>query len=85
MLRPLDVLALPGTAALLISPCCCECYAVSVDPTQWTLPTTHPLPDSPRVAIDGHGWSAGDAGNPLRITELEVVRVASLLVDRFGD
>jgi len=24
-------------------------------------------------AIDGHGWSAGDARNPLRIIELEVV------------
>ena len=24
-------------------------------------------------AIDGHGWSAGDARNPLRIMKLEVV------------
>jgi len=24
-------------------------------------------------AIDGHGWSAGDARNPLRIIELEMV------------
>ena len=40
--------------------------------------TTDQLPGVRGSAIDGHGWSAGAARNPLQIIELEVVARAGI-------